>query len=158
MRPPAGGRQYIYWHPSYAKRTPIPRERRQTNTPKAYCLKRDNHLPFYFINLWLTSYRHRYCTYLYYSSRTLSRFVCCLAFLSVSAGVLSVSSPFLYSLIVPRGGTAQEAFLTGSLFACFIGKFLCLWMFLTSKPYTLVYDCVLCYLFCLWSLCILIHS
>ncbi len=24
-------------------------------------------VPFYFINLWLISYRHRYCTYLYYS-------------------------------------------------------------------------------------------
>jgi hypothetical protein len=23
--------------------------------------------PIYFINLWLISYRHRYCTYLYYS-------------------------------------------------------------------------------------------
>ena len=24
-------------------------------------------MPFYFINLWLITYRHRYCTYLYYS-------------------------------------------------------------------------------------------
>ena len=43
-------------------------------------------------------------------------------------------------------------------FIYLFGKFLCLWMFLTSKPYTLIYDCVPCYLFCLWSLCILIHS
>ena len=24
-------------------------------------------VPFYFINVWLITYRHRYCTYLYYS-------------------------------------------------------------------------------------------
>ena len=62
---PKAGNIYIGIHPMRSARPYLGNVARLIRR-RRISLKRDNHLPFYFINLWLTSYRHRYCTYLYY--------------------------------------------------------------------------------------------
>jgi hypothetical protein len=62
---PEAGNIYIGIHPMRSARPYLGNVAKLIRR-RRISLKRDNHLPFYFINLWLTSYRHRYCTYLYY--------------------------------------------------------------------------------------------